>query len=156
MIVLGLSGALTHDPSAALFVDGQLVSAAEEERFLRDKHAKRCWPLHAARYCLEAAGVLPAAVDAVAFPFAPFGFFYPGRWHFARRYWYAPDRALNALFNGNRLFRRNRRAILELMRQLGIDPARRLRRKSRLPLNKAFRARSGAYQYRRAKCQRPG
>ena len=62
MIVLGLSGALTHDPSAALFVDGQLVSAAEEERFLRDKHAKRCWPLHAARYCLEAAGVLPAAV----------------------------------------------------------------------------------------------
>ena len=30
MIVLGLSGALTHDPSAALFVDGELVSAAEE------------------------------------------------------------------------------------------------------------------------------
>jgi carbamoyltransferase len=124
MIVLGLSGALTHDPSAALFVDGHLVSAAEEERFLRDKHAKRCWPLHAARYCLEAAGISAAQVDAVAFPFAPFGFFHPGRWHFARRYWYAPDRALNALFNGNRLFRRNRRAILQLMRQLGIDPAR--------------------------------
>ncbi len=127
MIVLGLSGALTHDPSAALFVDGQLVSAAEEERFLRDKHAKRRWPLHAARYCLEAAGVAATDVDAVAFPFAPFGFSHPGRWHFARRYWYAPDRALNAVFNGNRLFRRNRR-------------------KRRLPLNTAFRARSGAYQ----------
>ncbi len=124
MIVLGLSGALTHDPSAALFIDGELVSAAEEERFLRDKHAKRRWPLHAARFCLEAAGVGAADLDAVAFPFAPFGFGHPGRWHFARRYWYAPDRALNALFNGNRLFRRNRRAILKLMRQLDIDPSR--------------------------------
>jgi carbamoyltransferase len=122
MIVLGLSGALTHDPSAALFVDGELVCAAEEERFLRDKHAKRRWPRHAARHCLASAGVSPAKVDAVAFPYAPFGFAYPGRWHFARRYWYAPDRALNALFNGNRLFRRNRRAILDLMRQLGMDP----------------------------------
>ncbi len=124
MIVLGLSGALTHDPSAALIVDGQLVSAAEEERFLRDKHAKRRWPLHAARYCLEAAGVDATDVDAVAFPFAPFGFGYPGRWHFARRYWYAPDRALNVLFNGNRLYRRNRRAILDLMRQVGIASSR--------------------------------
>jgi len=34
MIVLGLSGALTHDPSAALYVNGKLVAAAEEERFL--------------------------------------------------------------------------------------------------------------------------
>jgi carbamoyltransferase len=124
MIVLGLSGSLTHDPSAALFVDGRLVAAAEEERFLRDKHAKRQWPYHSARFCLETAGVAPHDVDAVAFPFAPFGFSYPGRWHFARRYWYAPDRALNALFNGNRLFRRNRRAILNLMAQLTIDSQR--------------------------------
>ncbi len=124
MIVLGLSGSLTHDPSAALFVDGELAAAAEEERFLRDKHAKRRWPLQSARYCLEAAGVQPHQVEAVAFPFAPFGFLYPGRWHFARRYWYAPDRALMALFNGNRLFRRNRRAILHLMGQLGLDPQR--------------------------------
>nr|MBL0715845.1 hypothetical protein [Desulfobacterales bacterium] len=124
MIVLGLSGALTHDPSAALFVDGELVSAAEEERFLREKHARRCWPLHSARYCLAAAGISPADVAAGAFPFAPFGFRYPGRWHFARRYWYAPDRALNVLFNGNRLYRRNRRAILHLMGQLDIDSAR--------------------------------
>ena len=39
MIVLGLSGAVNHDASAALVVDGELVAAAEEERFLRDKHA---------------------------------------------------------------------------------------------------------------------
>ncbi len=122
MNILGLSGSLTHDPSAALFIDGQLVAAVEEERFLRDKHAKRQWPYHSARYCLESAGIAPEDVDAVAFPFTSFGFRYPGRWHFAKRYWYAPDRAVNALFNGNRLFRRNRRAILNLMRRLSIDP----------------------------------
>jgi carbamoyltransferase len=122
MIVLGLSGSLTHDPSAALYVDGELVAAAEEERFLRDKHAKRKWPYHSARYCLETAGVPASRVDRVAFPFAPMGFWNAGRWHFARRYWYAPDRALNVLFNGNRLFRRNRRAILKLMADIGIDP----------------------------------
>lgn len=124
MIVLGLSGSLTHDPSAALFIDGELVAAVEEERFLRDKHAKRKWPYHSARYCLEHAGITPASIDAVAFPFAPMGFTNPGRWHFARKYWYAPDRSLNVLFNGNRLFRRNRRAILDLMKRLGIDPER--------------------------------
>ena len=124
MIVLGLSGSLTHDPSAALFVDGRLVAAVEEERFLRDKHAKRQWPYHSARYCLEVAGIAPGDIDAVAFPFAAFGLRYPGRWHFAKRYWYAPDRALQAIFNGNRHFRRNRNAILKLMRDLSIDPDR--------------------------------
>ena len=49
MIVLGLSGALGHDASAALLVDGEIAAAAEEERFLRDKHAKNRLSLHAAR-----------------------------------------------------------------------------------------------------------
>ncbi len=40
MIVLGLSGAVGHDASAALYIDGKLIAAAEEERFMRDKHAK--------------------------------------------------------------------------------------------------------------------
>jgi hypothetical protein len=66
----------------------------------------------------------PKDIDAVAFPFAAFGFTYPGRWHFAKRYWYAPERAFKALFNGNRHFRRNRRAILNLMARLAIDPHR--------------------------------
>ena len=52
MIVLGISGAVSHDPSAALFVDGELVAAAEEERFIRDKHAKGRFPYEATRFCL--------------------------------------------------------------------------------------------------------
>ena len=121
MIVLGLSGALGHDPSAAILVDGEIVAAAEEERFLRDKHAKNQMPVHAARYCLDEAAVDPKDVDVVAFPYAPVSLLSPARWHYAKRYWYAPDRALDALVNGNRRFRRNRRRVLQTGQTLGID-----------------------------------
>ncbi len=124
MIVLGLSGALGHDPSAALLADGEVVAAAEEERFIRDKHAKNRLPLDAARYCLAEAGVEARQVDVVAFPFAPVSIFGAARWHYARRHWYAPDRALDAIFNGNRRFRRHRRRVLAAGRTLGIDWAR--------------------------------
>lgn len=121
MIILGLSGALGHDPSAALLIDGEVVAAAEEERFVRDKHAKNRMPVESARYCLRAGGVAPSQVDVVAFPYAPISLASPARWHFARRYWYAPDRAIDALLNGNRRFRRNRRKVKEAGASLGID-----------------------------------
>ncbi len=121
MIVLGLSGALKHDPSSALLVDGEIVAAAEEERFTRDKHAKDTPPYESARFCLEYAGVDPQDVDYVAFPYAPISLFSPARWHYARRYWYAPDRALDALLNGNRRFRAHRKTITALGERLGID-----------------------------------
>jgi carbamoyltransferase len=124
MIVLGLSGALTHDPSAALYVNGELIAAAEEERFLREKHAKRKWPYHSAKFCLEYAGISPLDVDMVAFPYAKIGLLRPDRWHYAKRYWYSPDRSLTALFNGNRRFRRNKQGIIGLMKDLGIDTKR--------------------------------
>jgi carbamoyltransferase len=121
LIILGLSGALGHDPSAALLVDGEVVAAAEEERFVREKHAKNRMPVEAARYCLRAAGVSPRHVDAVAFPYAPISLFRAARWHYAKRYWYAPDRSVDALLNGNRRFRRNRARVLEAGEQLGLD-----------------------------------
>ncbi len=121
MKILGLSGALNHDPSAALLVDGEIVAAAEEERFVRDKHAKNRLPQQAAEFCLEFAGLTPRDLDAVAFPYAPIGLNSPARWHYAARHWYAPDRALDALFNGNRRFRRNRARVLALGADLGID-----------------------------------
>jgi carbamoyltransferase len=121
LIILGLSGALGHDPSAALLVDGEVVAAAEEERFVREKHARNRMPIEAARYCLRAAGVRPRQVDAVAFPYAPISLFGPARWHYAKRYWYAPDRSLDALLNGNRRFRRIRARVLEAGEQLGLD-----------------------------------
>ncbi|MDT8440437.1 MAG: carbamoyltransferase [Desulfuromonadales bacterium] len=121
LTILGLSGSLGHDPSAALYVDGKLVAAAEEERFIRDKHAKNRMPLEAAGFCLQQAGIKPADVDVVAIPYAPISLFDPARWHYARRYWYAPERSLDAIFNGNRRYRRYRRNILGCLAQLGFD-----------------------------------
>jgi len=121
LIILGLSGALTHDPSAALYIDGKLVAAAEEERFVRDKHAKNRMPYEAAKFCLEYAGVHPHDVDAVAIPFAPISLSEPARWHYAKRYWYAPDRSLDAILLGNRRFYRYRRRIEWCLTQLGFD-----------------------------------
>ncbi|CCH32316.1 carbamoyltransferase C-terminal domain-containing protein [Actinosynnema sp. NPDC047251] len=77
MRVLGIN-AVFHDPAAALVVDGQVVAAAEEERFSRRKHGKRpvpfsAWeqPEQAARWCLEHAGLTPADLDAVAYSYDP-------------------------------------------------------------------------------------
>ena len=121
MIILGLSGALGHDPSAALLIDGEIAAAAEEERFVREKHARNRMPVEAARYCLHEAGVAPAQIDVVAFPYAPISIGSIARWHYAKRHWYAPDRALDAIFNGNRRFRRNRARVTTLGEGLGID-----------------------------------
>ena len=121
MIILGLSGALSHDPSAALYRDGKLVAAAEEERFVRDKHAKHRMPYEAAKFCLEFAGIKPSEVDAVAIPFAPISLSEKARWHYARRYWYAPDRGLDAIFSGNRRYTRYRKRIEWCLQQLGFD-----------------------------------
>ena len=121
LTILGLSGAVSHDPSAALYIDGTLVAAAEEERFLRDKHAKNRMPFEAAKFCLAFAGIKPAEVDAVAIPFAPISIFGKARWHYAQRYWYAPDRGLDAIFAGNRRYHRYRKRIEGCLAELGFD-----------------------------------
>src|SRR5687768_5394458 len=66
MIILGLAGGLGHDASAALVIDGHLVSLAEEERFIRLRHARDCLPVEAVSSCLAAAGITMADVDVVA------------------------------------------------------------------------------------------
>jgi carbamoyltransferase len=75
--VLGVN-AVFHDPAAALLVDGEIVAAAEEERFSRRKHGKppvafSTWelPEQAARWCLRHAGLSPADLDAVAYSYDP-------------------------------------------------------------------------------------
>jgi carbamoyltransferase len=121
MNILGLSGALGHDASAALLVDGKIIAAAEEERFLRDKHAKNKMAEEATKFCLDFAGLKPSDIDIVAIPHAPFPWTYAGRWHYAKRYWYAPDRALDALFNGNRRHKRYVKQIEAMLHKLGFD-----------------------------------
>ena len=62
--ILGLN-AYHGDAAAALVIDGELVAAAEEERFNRVKHCAG-FPALAARWCLEDAGLRPEQLDHVA------------------------------------------------------------------------------------------
>jgi carbamoyltransferase len=63
--ILGIS-AYYHDSAAALVVDGQIVAAAQEERFTRKKHDFR-FPNNAIEYCLAEAGLKPEQIDYVGF-----------------------------------------------------------------------------------------
>jgi carbamoyltransferase len=70
MNVLGIS-CYYHDAAAALLRDGQLVAAAEEERFSRKKHDYD-FPQMAIDFCLESGGIQGREVDYVAFFEKPF------------------------------------------------------------------------------------
>ena len=77
MRVLGIN-AVFHDPAATLVIDGEIVAAAEEERFSRRKHGKApvpfsTWelPQESATWCLSRAGIEPKDLDAVAYSYDP-------------------------------------------------------------------------------------
>jgi carbamoyltransferase len=68
--ILGIS-AFYHDSAAALVVDGEIVAAAQEERWTRKKHDFG-FPYNAIDYCLEEAGLRPEDLDYVGFYDKPF------------------------------------------------------------------------------------
>ncbi len=70
MWLLGIS-AYYHDSAAALVRDGEIVAAAQEERFTRKKHDPG-FPTKAIAYCLQEAGIRLADVDHVVFYDKPF------------------------------------------------------------------------------------
>jgi len=70
MYILGIS-AYYHDSAAALLQDGEILAAAQEERFTRKKQDPS-FPVNAVRYCLEHAGIGLADVAAVVFYDKPF------------------------------------------------------------------------------------
>jgi carbamoyltransferase len=123
MNILGIS-AFYHDSAAALVRDGQIVAAAQEERFTRKKHDYR-FPTHAVDYCLREAGISPRELDFVAFydkpllkfdrlletyiAFAPRGFklFLMGMPLWLRQKLFLPremDRALHGQYRGRYVF----------------------------------------------------
>src|SRR5579885_105981 len=65
MNILGIS-AYYHDSAACLVRDGEVVAAAQEERFTRKKHDHR-YPARAVEFCLKQAGITPDQLDYVAF-----------------------------------------------------------------------------------------
>ena len=65
MNILGIS-AFYHDSAAALVRDGEIIAAAQEERFTRKKHDNR-FPSNAVDYCLGAGGLTSDKLDYVVF-----------------------------------------------------------------------------------------
>ncbi len=77
MIVLGINS-VYHESSASCVIDGQIISAAEEERFNRQKHGKSAQvdnphllPRHSINFCLKSANLSPEDIDLIAFSFDP-------------------------------------------------------------------------------------
>ena len=70
MYILGIS-AFYHDSAACLLKDGEIVAAAQEERFTRKKHDAG-FPSHAIQYCLKEAGIVAKDIDKVVFYEKPF------------------------------------------------------------------------------------
>ncbi len=68
-LVLGINHG-GHDTSAALMLDGELISACEQERYSRDKHSRR-FPSEAVDDCLKQAGKTIKDVREIAFAFDP-------------------------------------------------------------------------------------
>ena len=68
--ILGIS-AFYHDSAAALLKDGEIIAAAQEERFTRKKH-DHDFPRNAVAYCLKEAGITPAQLTHVVFYDKPF------------------------------------------------------------------------------------
>jgi carbamoyltransferase len=68
--ILGIS-AFYHDSAAALVVNGEIMAAAQEERFTRKKHDPS-FPTEAIRYCLQSEGLSIDELDAIAFYDKPF------------------------------------------------------------------------------------
>ncbi len=65
LIILGISS-FYHDSAAALIQHGEIIAAAQEERFTRKKHDSS-FPINAINYCLEEAGIDLSKVDQVVF-----------------------------------------------------------------------------------------
>ena len=89
MLVLGLSN--MRDAAAALVRDGEIIAAAEEERFVRRRHVTAL-PVHAIKYCLREANVSIEQLHAIAVPW---------------KYWVLKRRAglaLSTMFRSPRLF----------------------------------------------------
>ena len=61
MYILGIS-ALYHDSAAALIKDGEIIAAAQEERFTRKKHDMRI-PINAIKFCMKEENISIEEID---------------------------------------------------------------------------------------------
>src|SRR5689334_17348312 len=88
MYILGIHGSFgkaSHDAAAVLIKDNKILSGAEEERFVRYKHAIGLMPDRAINYCLKEAGITMKDISKIAFPASTWEDFKP---RFEAYLWY--------------------------------------------------------------------
>ncbi|MEX0291393.1 MAG: carbamoyltransferase [Flavobacteriaceae bacterium] len=116
-IILGIS-AFYHDGAAAVISDGNLIAAAQEERFTRIKHTSD-FPVNAITYCLKEAGLNIDDLDAVVFydkPFLKFERLLQTYYTFAPRGIFSFLKAI-PIWLGDKLFLKRR--IIDGLKQVG-------------------------------------
>ncbi len=118
MKILGLGTASFHDASAALIIDGQVISACEEERLSRNKHAFHEKPILSAKYCLDQAGLSPKDIDSVAIPWSPLPYKNLKLQYLARNLTRRPSKALKTLFKPPKVIKKRQRWVRELLEEL--------------------------------------
>ena len=122
MIILGVGTPFPHDPSAAILINGKIVAAADEERFIRDKHAHDEIAVNAVKFCLDKAGVMPKDIDIVAYPWSFKAYTHALPRYVGRCWQNRPSRAFKAV---TKAFASNKSAIKKLDQTLvgaGINP----------------------------------
>jgi len=70
MYILGIS-AYYHDSAACLIQNGEIIAAAQEERFTRIKHDSS-FPINAIKYCLDESKIIPDQIENIVFYEKPF------------------------------------------------------------------------------------
>ena len=122
MIVLGIASPFVHDPSAAILVDGKLIAAADEERFIREKHARDSLPVNAVNFCIEKAGIKPEDIDCVAYPWSDLEYLKKLPQYVKRTWRTRPSRAFKAVYQTPRTFKQKRRKLYATLKNCRIDP----------------------------------
>lgn len=122
MIILGIATPFSHDPSAALLIDGKIVALCDEERLIRQKHAMEKRPVNAIKFCLDKAGIQPKDINAVAYPWS-FEAYQDKKWEFVRRCWRTrPAHAYKSILRAGRFRKGKIDKLNATLREVGIDP----------------------------------
>ena len=122
MIILGIGSPFVHDPSAAILVDGKLIAAADEERFIREKHAKGKTPLNAIKFCLDKAELKPQDVDIVCYPWSFKAYMGKVSAYVLRCWRTRPSRAFKAVYQAVRRYKERTGKLYKSLKAAGINP----------------------------------
>jgi len=122
MIILGIATPFSHDPSAALIIDGKIAALCDEERLIRQKHAMEKLPVNAIKFCLKKAGIEPHQVDAVAYPWS-FDAYEEKKWQFIRRTWRTrPSHAYKTILKSRSRRKGKLDKLTRTLNEAGINP----------------------------------